>query len=332
MTARSACSSRSPRSSGWRRAVRGSRSRSRWSRSRTRRAPASAPPSSAAPAWRAASTRRGSRAATATASTMGDALRAYGGDPGALAGRPPRQPTALIGYVEVHIEQGPVLERAGTAARRGGGDRGADALGRRASRARPATRARSRWTRRRDALCAAAELVLEVEAVGSDTARARRDRGRAGRAAGGRERDPRAGAAQRSTSATRDDAAPPRGDSHAGGERAERDRGGAPRSSSPWDAAASTTAPCAATPELTAVARARPFARGGRRAAAAAERRRARCACCSPRIAPVAMLFVRCAGGVSHDPAESVAEEDVAVALDVLDELLAGLAGERTPA
>jgi acetylornithine deacetylase/succinyl-diaminopimelate desuccinylase-like protein len=34
-------------------------------------------------------------------------------------------------------------------------------------------------------------------------------------------------------------------------------------------------------------------------------------------VAPVAMLFVRCAGGVSHHPDESVREEDVAVALDV---------------
>lgn len=32
----------------------------------------------------------------------------------------------------------------------------------------------------------------------------------------------------------------------------------------------------------------------------------------------VAMLFVRCAGGVSHHPAESVAEADIAVAVDVL--------------
>jgi allantoate deiminase len=31
------------------------------------------------------------------------------------------------------------------------------------------------------------------------------------------------------------------------------------------------------------------------------------------------MLFVRCAGGVSHDPRESVTEDDVAVALDVLE-------------
>jgi allantoate deiminase len=37
------------------------------------------------------------------------------------------------------------------------------------------------------------------------------------------------------------------------------------------------------------------------------------------RVCPAAMLFVRCAGGISHDPRESVSEEDVAVALDVLE-------------
>jgi len=45
-------------------------------------------------------------------------------------------------------------------------------------------------------------------------------------------------------------------------------------------------------------------------------------------LTPVAMLFVRCAGGVSHHPDESVAVEDVAVALDVLDRFVRGLACE----
>ena len=36
-------------------------------------------------------------------------------------------------------------------------------------------------------------------------------------------------------------------------------------------------------------------------------------------IAPIGMLFVRCKGGVSHNPAESVTVEDVAVAIDVLN-------------
>jgi allantoate deiminase len=40
----------------------------------------------------------------------------------------------------------------------------------------------------------------------------------------------------------------------------------------------------------------------------------------------VAMLFVRCKGGISHNPAESVTEDDVAVAIDVLSKFLELLA------
>jgi allantoate deiminase len=39
-------------------------------------------------------------------------------------------------------------------------------------------------------------------------------------------------------------------------------------------------------------------------------------------IAPAAMLFVRCRGGISHHPAESVEEADVAVAIDTLERFL----------
>ena len=39
-------------------------------------------------------------------------------------------------------------------------------------------------------------------------------------------------------------------------------------------------------------------------------------------LTPIAMLFVRCKGGISHNPAESVAELDVAVAIDVLKPIL----------
>jgi allantoate deiminase len=35
-------------------------------------------------------------------------------------------------------------------------------------------------------------------------------------------------------------------------------------------------------------------------------------------LAPTAMLFIRCAGGISHNPAESVTDEDCEIALDVL--------------
>ena len=45
----------------------------------------------------------------------------------------------------------------------------------------------------------------------------------------------------------------------------------------------------------------------------------------------VAMLFVRCAGGVSHHPDEAVDEADVAVALDVLHEFVQRLAQPADP-
>jgi allantoate deiminase len=46
-------------------------------------------------------------------------------------------------------------------------------------------------------------------------------------------------------------------------------------------------------------------------------------------VVPVGMLFVRCAGGISHHPAESVATNDVAAAIDVLDRFVDALANEK---
>jgi allantoate deiminase len=44
------------------------------------------------------------------------------------------------------------------------------------------------------------------------------------------------------------------------------------------------------------------------------------------RLCPSAMLFVRCRGGISHNPAESVTTEDVAVAIAVMERFLGLLA------
>jgi allantoate deiminase len=35
-------------------------------------------------------------------------------------------------------------------------------------------------------------------------------------------------------------------------------------------------------------------------------------------LCPIAMVFVRCRGGISHNPAESARTDDVSAALDVL--------------
>jgi allantoate deiminase len=40
-------------------------------------------------------------------------------------------------------------------------------------------------------------------------------------------------------------------------------------------------------------------------------------------VTPAAMLFVRCQGGISHNPAESVTLEDVAVTIDVVEQFFA---------
>ncbi|GAC1468311.1 MAG: allantoate amidohydrolase [Ktedonobacteraceae bacterium] len=46
------------------------------------------------------------------------------------------------------------------------------------------------------------------------------------------------------------------------------------------------------------------------------------------KITTIAMLFVRCKGGISHHPDESVSVEDVGVVLDVMDQFLQGLRRE----
>ena len=43
-------------------------------------------------------------------------------------------------------------------------------------------------------------------------------------------------------------------------------------------------------------------------------------------ICPVAMLFVRCKGGISHHPAESASEADVRVAVGVMNDFVNELA------
>ena len=46
-------------------------------------------------------------------------------------------------------------------------------------------------------------------------------------------------------------------------------------------------------------------------------------------IAPVAMLFVRCEEGISHNPAESVRKEDVGVAVETVERFIALVADEK---
>jgi allantoate deiminase len=240
--------------------------------------------------------------------TLGDAVRAFGGDPDRLAGAR-RDPDDLIGYYEVHIEQGPVLE-AGSAA-----------LGV-VSAIAGQTRARITFSGeaghagtvpmalRRDALCAAAEFVTAVEAharaqegvvatVGQLDARPGVSNVIPGRATLSLDLRHTANAVRESVAA------------------ALRRRAGAIAEARAvafeWELLQETAA-VQCSIELTEVL-AEAVVAGGRPAMRIASGAGHDAVALST-ITPIAMLFVRCAGGVSHNPAESVAAADVAEAID----------------
>ena len=176
------------------------RRRSRWSRSPTRREPATASPTSAARPTAAGSTRPGLRSQDEDGVAMAAAIES-GGRRRRRAARPtatacysePAGAAASLGYLEVHIEQGPVLESEGAPRRRGHRDRRADAWARDASRAVPDMPAR----------CPPRCVPTRLPALPSSCSRSRRrctasdglvaTVGRLDGRARGRERDPRAG-------------------------------------------------------------------------------------------------------------------------------------------
>jgi allantoate deiminase len=249
--------------------------------------------------------------------TLADALRAFGGDPAAI-GAAARDGERLLGYCEVHIEQGPALERLGIP------------LGA-VSAIAGATRAEIVFAgaaghagtvpmhARRDALAAAAEWVLAVERAGAATV---------GMVATVGVLDVRPAAANvipgsaRATVDVRhaDDATRRRAvdDLRERASDIARARGLAAR----WRLLDDT--PTVAMDErlsdaLAVAARAcslepvRLPSGAGHDAVALSERM------------PVAMLFVRCAGGVSHCPEEAVDAADVEAAVAVLDRFLLDL-------
>jgi len=245
---------------------------------------------------------------------MAEAIAAFGGDVAALA-TARRDPADLLGYVEVHIEQGPVLEAEGVAVGV------VDAID-------GQTRASVTFTGaaghagtvpmqlRRDALTAAAEWILAVEALARDTAglvatvgEARVEPG-AGNVIPGR-------AALSLDVRHADDAARAAAiaELHARADTIAAARDVALE----WEIVQATPA-VACSPALADALAAAARACGHRelRLTSGAGHDAAVMAA----LAPVTMLFVRCAGGISHNPAESVAHADVAAAIEVVDRFL----------
>jgi allantoate deiminase len=252
---------------------------------------------------------------------MADAISAFGGDPALLADAR-RDPAGLLGYVEVHIEQGPVLEAedlpVGVVTGIAGQTRAEVVFDGEAGHAGTVPMAL-----RRDALVAAAEwigtveaearavdgLVATVGAVAVEPGASNVIPARASLTLDVRHLD----------DATRETAC---ADLRARAEAIAARRGTAIA----WtDVQATPAVACgrALTAELEAAVadagvRVRRLPSGAGHDAAVMSR-----------LCEVAMLFVRCAGGISHNPAEAVSAADVAVAIDVTSRLLDRLADAR---
>jgi len=243
--------------------------------------------------------------------TMADAIRAFGGDPARIgddrwtAERP-------LGYVEVHIEQGPVLEArglpVGAVSAIAGQSRFEITFTGEAGHAGTVP-----MDRRRDALTAAAEVVLAVEAAASTEP---------GLVATVGKLDVEPGAANvipGRVSLTLDVRHPNDRTRAAACEALlARTRETARRRLLGVEVrAVSERASVACSERLTRLLR---EAIGGRAIEVASGA--GHDGVYMSEITNVAMLFVRCKGGISHNPTESVTEGDVAVALDVLSRFL----------
>jgi allantoate deiminase len=249
---------------------------------------------------------------------LGKALRDFGGAPDALA-RAARRGERLLGYCEVHIEQGPVLEGrdvpVGVVSAIVGATRAELEFSGRAGHAGTVP-----MDLRHDAACAAAEWVLAVEAAARREPALVATVGRLEARPGAPNVVPGAAVAsldvRHPDDAVRDAAV-----------RGLRDAAGAIGARRgvevTWREVMSAPA-VAADAALTAALSAAVAERGLPVVTLASGAGHDAVALSA--LTGVAMLFVRCAGGLSHHPDASVDESDVAVALDVLHAFVRGLA------
>jgi allantoate deiminase len=239
-----------------------------------------------------------------------DAVRDFGGEPDALE-KSVQGREDLIGYCEVHIEQGPVLKEydlpVGVVTGIQGQSRIRTHFSGKAGHAGTVPMAN-----RKDALCAAAEFVLEVETACKVQPGAVATVGEISVQPGAVNVIP--GEAELSLDLRhRDDAVRESLRDHFEHRAAEiaRSRGCEYR----WQVRQETPA-VPSDPDLTALL-GRAVEGAGLpviRVPSGAGHDAAQMAS----LAPVAMLFVRCEEGISHNPAESVTKEDVGVAAETM--------------
>jgi allantoate deiminase len=253
--------------------------------------------------------------------TMAEAIRSFGGDPDRIAddrwdgGK-------LLGYLEVHIEQGPVLEArdipVGLVSAIAGQSRQRVTFAGEAAHA-----GTTPMDRRKDALAGAAEFVLEVEAQA---------RGREGLVATVGQIAVTGGAANVVPGETILSLDVRHAEDTVRLEQMQRllQRAGtiaSRRGLSVHSEAVSENPSVHCSTGLAGLLDEAVKDAGYRTATLASGAGHDGVVMAG--LTDMAMLFVRCKGGVSHNPAESVTEEDVAVAINVLSRFLELLAKSR---
>ncbi len=250
--------------------------------------------------------------------TVAEAVRAFGGDPDALR-IGTRRRDDLIGYCEVHIEQGPVLEAqglpVGVVSSIQGQTRIAVSFQGVAGHAGTVP-----MSLRHDTLCAASEFVLAVESLARETPELVATVGQL-------EVEPGASNVIPGQVALSLDVRHPEDELRERAVLRMRERAeaiaGEREVMLQWQLVSENrSVPC--SPRLTEIL-AEAVSDTGQpvlRLASGAGHD----AVSMATLTEIAMLFVRCKGGVSHSPAESVEQSDVAVAVEVLDRFLQRMA------
>ena len=242
--------------------------------------------------------------------SLAAALRAFGGEPDQLSAAR-RIPDDLIGYCEVHIEQGPVLETRGTPLGVVTGIAGQSGVA--VNFVGAAGHAGTvPMALRRDALGAAAEFVLAVEDVGRSNDELVATVGKLSVQPGAHNVIP--GAVTLSVDVRHLDDAVRMAAVERLHERAD-EIAQARRVGLRWQVRHMPAVPC--DPGLTELMAQAVGADAMRLPSGAGHD-----AAMMASICPVTMLFVRCAGGISHHPDESVSVEDVASAIEATTRFL----------
>jgi allantoate deiminase len=258
--------------------------------------------------------------------SLGAALAAFGCDPAAIPAMA-RRPDRVLGYVEVHIEQGPVLESlglpVGVVTAINGASRFRVEVGGHAGHAGTVPMAL-----RRDALAAAAEMIVAIErrAAGAPERGLVATVGRIDASPGAPNVIPGA------VTFTVDLRAPVDADRHKAADDISAALGTlAGRRRVELQVEKTYDEPAAACdPALLELLEASVRHAGvvpHRLPSGAGHDAMAMAALC-----PMAMLFVRCAGGISHNPAEAITAEDAEIAVRVLSDFLRSFPGTRDAA